>query len=378
MNTGRRILLLILVLTLAVSVTCALPGDTDDPVVTLRYLTDIFQPSILLQADNLARTKFGAVLTKLDARLADPLASVGADIFTDAVGEHVTWLNTGTYRLPAGTLVSGSIGTTLLLGSGKARIISPDALARVDGKAVGTDAAVNALYIIAGPGGFRMISDGDVTVSAGAYMIGKAPVSDRGASPAFPTTPAVTEGYEKYARALNAMGLFRGTNKGYELNRTATRTEALVMLIRLLGEENAALASKYTHPFRDVMSWADRYTAYGFRKGYTKGVSETRFGASDAVTCAHYATFLLRALGYDSSKDFSWERAPEYAETLGLMTAAERTALTKNFTRDGMVYLSYRALMTNMKGTQTHLLDRLIADGAVTMDDAYRAAVIVG
>ena len=74
------------------------------------------------------------------------------------------------------------------------------------------------------------------------------------------------------AETLHALGLFRGTGEDengvpiYALEKTATRAEALVMLIRLLGEEDAALSSLAAHPFTDVPAWADRYVAYAYEK----------------------------------------------------------------------------------------------------------------
>ena len=42
------------------------------------------------------------------------------------------------------------------------------------------------------------------------------------------------------AGTLASLGLFRGTDKGYELERTATRAEIAVTLVRLLGKEEKA------------------------------------------------------------------------------------------------------------------------------------------
>ena len=67
------------------------------------------------------------------------------------------------------------------------------------------------------------------------------------------------------------MGLFLGTDHGYELDRAATRVEGVVMLIRMLGEEEAALAYTGAQPFRDVPEWASKYVAYAYGMGYTKG-----------------------------------------------------------------------------------------------------------
>ena len=44
-------------------------------------------------------------------------------------------------------------------------------------------------------------------------------------------------------------------NVNFELNREATRTEGIIMLIRLLGCESKVLSSDYEHPFVDVPLW---------------------------------------------------------------------------------------------------------------------------
>ena len=44
-----------------------------------------------------------------------------------------------------------------------------------------------------------------------------------------------------HADTLNALGLFKGTGSGYDLDKTPDRTQGLVMLIRLLGKEAEAL-----------------------------------------------------------------------------------------------------------------------------------------
>ena len=48
---------------------------------------------------------------------------------------------------------------------------------------------------------------------------------------------------EANADVLNTLGLFKGTENGYELDKPLTRMEALIMLIRLSGNELDALYS---------------------------------------------------------------------------------------------------------------------------------------
>ena len=71
---------------------------------------------------------------------------------------------------------------------------------------------------------------------------------------------AATDEAAAAADALAALGLFRGTENGYELDRAPTRAEALVMLIRLLGREEEALAYDGDCPLADV---AGRWMAPG-------------------------------------------------------------------------------------------------------------------
>lgn len=97
------------------------------------------------------------------------------------------------------------------------------------------------------------------------------------------------------AQMLCDLGLFRGTDKGFELEKPMTRAEAAAMLTRLLGAEQAALSEEWAHPFTDVPQWADKYVGWLYESGLTKGTSATIYGAQENVTCGQYCTFLARA-----------------------------------------------------------------------------------
>ena len=60
---------------------------------------------------------------------------------------------------------------------------------------------------------------------------------------------AATEIQQQDAVFLDELGLFQGTERGYELDRTMTRAEGAVMLVRLLGRESEVKIStvSYTH-----------------------------------------------------------------------------------------------------------------------------------
>lgn len=64
------------------------------------------------------------------------------------------------------------------------------------------------------------------------------------------------------ANILKELGLFIGTDKGYELERKPTRAESAVMLVRMLGKEKAAVEKNYPTPFTDVPVWASPFVGY--------------------------------------------------------------------------------------------------------------------
>ena len=73
-------------------------------------------------------------------------------------------------------------------------------------------------------------------------------------------TVSAAAGYTGCADSLNQMGLFKGGDKGYDLERTPSRSEAAVMLVRFLGQEDKALTGyangTYSDPFTDnVPAW---------------------------------------------------------------------------------------------------------------------------
>ena len=66
------------------------------------------------------------------------------------------------------------------------------------------------------------------------------------------SVPARAAVDETNAHRLNALGLFLGTGSGYDLGGSATRLHGIIMLTRMLGEEDAALSFDGPCPFSDV------------------------------------------------------------------------------------------------------------------------------
>lgn len=181
-----------------------------------------------------------------------------------------------------------------------------------------------------------------------------------------------------HADALASLHLFRGTANGYNLEGVPTRLQGLIMLIRLLGLEEEALACKDPNPFADVTGTGDRYAAYAYANGLTKGTGAATFTPSRALSASNYVTFLLRALGYDDSRgDFAPAKSLEFAAGVSLMTSGATSALSGgSMDRGDLVDLSYAALTCKMKGGSGTLAEKLRDDGVFTAAEGKAAGVL--
>ena len=192
----------------------------------------------------------------------------------------------------------------------------------------------------------------------------------------------VTDGggvdYNALADALFDLGLFQGSGlsygSGYDLESTATRIMGVVMFLRLIGEEEAALASTAENPFADTPAWCDRYVAYAYEKGYTNGVGDAAdgrllFAPNRPITADEYLTLVLRALGYSDSgadPEFAWNTALEKSVDFGVLSSGERAMLEDGtFLRAQLVYVSYFSLNAPAREGGV-LLDRVLSSGVLT------------
>lgn len=176
----------------------------------------------------------------------------------------------------------------------------------------------------------------------------------------------------KEAESLKSLGLFMGTDKGFELDKVATRAESAAMLVRLLGAEKEAKENKHTHPFTDVPKWADEYVGYMYKHGLTSGISKDKFGSLEVINGKSYGTFILRALGYDdSSGDFTWENALEFIKDLNILDNSELKIIKEQgFRRNELALLSYNSLHAKLKNMDKTLVEELISKGAINLSTA--------
>lgn len=181
------------------------------------------------------------------------------------------------------------------------------------------------------------------------------------------TAPALAAGDADIAASqdLNALGLFAGKGTladgtpDFALGDKMNRMEAVTMLVRLLGAEQTALAEKNAHPFTDVAAWADPYVGYAYANKLTLGQGNGKFGGADTVNAQQFATFVLRALGYSTEKDFNYSAAESFAAEAGLAVAQGE------FDRGSAAALSRSALGVALAGQEKTLAASLAASGAV-------------
>jgi len=173
------------------------------------------------------------------------------------------------------------------------------------------------------------------------------------------------------ALRLKALGLFQGVgtnpdgSTNFDLGRAPSRTEALVMLIRLLGKDAEASSGSWKHPFTDVPGWANEEVGYAYEKGLTKGSSATEFGVGTA-SAMMYLTFVLRALGYSDAEggEFTWDKPEELARSVGILPESVHL---EEFLRADVVLISEAALSAKLKASDITLLERLTSEGVVTL-----------
>ena len=354
-----------------VALAAAQAGTPSDPLITRSYAEGTYRDTVTASAEAAAKKQMSAAETAVAASLAAVQEKGNAaeeELARQAAAAMGVAASVKTAGISAGGTLTAPLGTEICLISGAADLASGNLINLTTGQTVPVGGALtrNQLYLTAEGGAVLRASSAARVRVSGAYTVA-----------AGTNTGDYTAQYTAYADALHELGLFSGTGSGYELERTSTRAEGLVMLLRLLGKEKEAAAYTGSHPFTDVPEWAARYVAYAYHAGYTSGMSEKQYGSQRSMSLNDYMTFLLRALGYqDTNGDFSWKTAADTAVRTGILTEAHRQQITARGTlyRDDIVYASYQALFAQKKGGAQRLCDQLIEQGVFAQVDLDNAA----
>lgn len=338
-----------LLLALCLTAVPASGGDAKDPLISLSYLEGTF-----------SQTLDSAISASLDA--AD---QVLLDSLPHTLPAGTETPSGGNATLKEGDVLSGSTGLAVTPLGGDVRLSGGTVVDVTEGR----EAAPGLLET-----GHRYI----VAENASASFTVDSPAAvvswEGGASLALSAQPD----YYAIASALRSLGLFQGSGSGvgdgFDLYLAPTRGEGLVMFIRILGEESAALACTDSHPFTDVPGWLDRYVAWAYRQGYSNGVSDTQFDPDRPISAAEYQELLLRALGYSTAGVDDYATSLERALDLGALTNREYVVLTEEpFRRAHVAYLSYYSLDMTISGSRQTLAQRMAAEGLLTEEQLASA-----
>jgi hypothetical protein len=110
---------------------------------------------------------------------------------------------------------------------------------------------------------------------------------------------------------LNAVEVMIGRQGNFEPTEAVNRHEMAVIMAKLVLGVKTADNYVGTHPFTDVVPWADKYVAACYENGLIAGTSATTYGGGQPLTAVQAAAMMLRALGYkDLSKGANDWRAP--------------------------------------------------------------------
>lgn len=153
---------------------------------------------------------------------------------------------------------------------------------------------------------------------------------------------------------LNDLGVLKGDAKGdLMLGAALKRQDAVIMLSRLMGEEDVAINfpvdDKDNYP--DVTdSFYNGYLAWAKANGTFIGNAEGNFRFNESITTQEYAKVLLTALGYKQDVDFTWEETIAKAKELGLV-ADDASGIV---VRGAIAVMTINSLSVKMKdGTMT-------------------------
>ncbi|MBQ2968446.1 MAG: S-layer homology domain-containing protein [Clostridia bacterium] len=165
---------------------------------------------------------------------------------------------------------------------------------------------------------------------------------------------------------LSSLGILKGTDKGFELERPVTRAEAVAFILRMLPEPPYAVGAKPVFPDLDG-HWASKDVARGVLHGFIHGNADGTFSPERQVTAQEFAKMWLCAIGYT-------DVLPETAYEKGIECEWLQNNFTKSIVKNNLplsrgdtVRLLYQGLLcitADGKMVKTALIEAGIFDEA--------------
>ena len=179
-----------------------------------------------------------------------------------------------------------------------------------------------------------------------------------------PTASALEGEAARAADTLVTLGLIDPT---YDLDATATRAQAAVLLVGLAGAEQAA-ADNWIAGFLDLPASIAREVNYAARQGWVNGVTSVAFQPDASLTANAWSAFLLRMLGWsDADGDFTISDAAGFAQRIGLFPGSYSTG---SLTQGDLFEMAADALTFSYRDGSATVIQRLVSQGAVSRSAA--------
>jgi hypothetical protein len=183
---------------------------------------------------------------------------------------------------------------------------------------------------------------------------------------------------------LNKLTIIKDNPLTYKSSLALKRWEAAVYLVRILGKEAEVTANTETlkvTSFSDVKSsdFFAPYIGYCAKNGLANGGSGGKFGPNDNISEKAFLTIALRALGYQSDKDFSSFAVFSTAYLVGLVTDKSyetRETDSATFLRKDAINVLYNMLNIKLKDSKILIIQNLVTAGVTTKEKAHTLGVL--
>jgi hypothetical protein len=186
------------------------------------------------------------------------------------------------------------------------------------------------------------------------------------------TTEIIATTLESNVHMMYELGWVYDLDGAESPERVPTRLEAAKMLLKALGEYEAASAYEGTFTFADanaVPCHANMLSyIYAYKKFGIQGDERQNFMPNEPLEAKAFYKMLLCALGYEYSRDFTWETEEDFVHLLGV----GNMLYTAPFTMKDMCNAMYEGFRTAYAGGAGRTFaEKLREEGCLT-DDVWK------
>jgi len=201
----------------------------------------------------------------------------------------------------------------------------------------------------------------------------------------FGITVFAAETDNKAVIELNKIGIVKGDGKDFNLNGYLKRSEAAVIVTRLLGVEKMVLSGAEYRTGSAIYSdislgqWYTPYIKYLSSIGVLNGYPDGTIKPNNDISEKEMLKMILTALGYTYDKDFNMNNIYTKALEWNVLideSYANKTTDDKDFTREECFNLIRRSLDANYKGKNETIISRWIDAGIYTAEELQKANII--